>query len=176
MTSGKRKSDFLAEKHKKYAENNGFSLRFPNTLVIYLLLICIRQLQVISLDATISVLDTRINSRVDKMIDRGLRKEIEEFYDLVCLILFSSSIVQYHEVLPSSHGILQSIGLKEFLPYLKLGVEARRAHQGESLFRKGCEDVQTHTRKVILQFLLIIQLSMHDISGRCLIGFTDVKI
>ncbi|VDP44466.1 unnamed protein product [Heligmosomoides polygyrus] len=90
--------------------------------------------QVLSLDARKEVLIERLDRRVEKMKQMGLRKELEEYYDTV-------SIYAEH------FGVLQCIGLKEFIPYLELSKEERFSAEGERLFQKGCDDVKVHTRQ-----------------------------
>lgn len=46
-----------------------------------------------------------------------------------------------------THGIMQSIGLKEFVPYLKLVPELKQSTVGEKKFLNGCELLKIHTRQ-----------------------------
>lgn len=39
-------------------------------------------------------------------------------------------------------GVMQCIGLKEFVPYLALNEEERNGPLGTKLFEQGCEDVK----------------------------------
>uniref|UniRef100_A0A914EP66 U1-type domain-containing protein n=1 Tax=Acrobeloides nanus TaxID=290746 RepID=A0A914EP66_9BILA len=121
MTSGKRKSEWLKDQQTQN-ENIGVNIRFSKSLVI-------------SLDANVKVLDNRINARVGKMLNLGLREELEAFYD------------QYHDILPAKYGVLQSIGLKEFLPYLQLNKTEQLTIKGENLLQNGCEEIKVHTRQ-----------------------------
>lgn len=59
-----------------------------------------------------STLFNRIDKRVHKMIERGMLKELEQF-ELKYKIVNSTDEQVYQK------GILQSIGFKEFVPYLK---------------------------------------------------------
>lgn len=42
---------------------------------------------------------------------------------------------------------MQSIGLKEFMSYLKLNPEIRKTTEAVKKFEKGCELLKTHTRQ-----------------------------
>ncbi|KJH50832.1 hypothetical protein DICVIV_02982 [Dictyocaulus viviparus] len=44
-------------------------------------------------------------------------------------------------------GVLQCIGLKEFIPYLELSLSDRSSSIGDKFFEKGCDDVKLHTRQ-----------------------------
>ncbi|KAE9552621.1 hypothetical protein FO519_004169 [Halicephalobus sp. NKZ332] len=116
LLTGRKKSD-IVEEQKKTDFDDG--LRFKNTLLI-------------SIDADPKILDERLRKRIDKMISRGLEKELIEFYDT------------YRESL-KTHGILQSIGLKEFLSFLELSEEGRKSEEGKKLFEKGAEALTLHT-------------------------------
>ena len=60
-----------------------------------------------------SILDQRCDSRVDKMIKRGLLKELQDFHDQVNLKRGQNSD-------DFTVGMFQAIGFKEFNQYLKL--------------------------------------------------------
>uniref|UniRef100_A0A0N4X400 tRNA dimethylallyltransferase n=1 Tax=Haemonchus placei TaxID=6290 RepID=A0A0N4X400_HAEPC len=80
-----------------------------------------------------SLLHLQFTLRVEKMKQMGLRKELEDYYD---------------ELINRDHfGVLQCIGLKEFIPYLELPKEERSSSKGDMLFEKGCDDVKLHTRQ-----------------------------
>jgi len=116
LLTGKKKSE-IVEEQKKTDLDGG--LRFKNTLLI-------------NIDADPKILDERLEKRIDKMITRGLEKELIEFYDT------------YRESL-TTHGILQSIGLKEFRSFLELSQEERESEKGKKLFKKGADALTLHT-------------------------------
>lgn len=98
-------------------------LRFDDSLVIYM-------------DAKSEVLDERLDGRVDKMIRMGLKKELAEFYE------------EHHQTIQHlKYGVMQCIGLKEFVPWLNLAPPERDTAKGDKLFKQGCDDVKLHTRQ-----------------------------
>lgn len=68
--TGRRKSEFLEEQRRMIKLNLSGRLRYPNLLLLFL-------------DADKEILEDRLNKRVSKMIERGLRKEVEDFYEQV---------------------------------------------------------------------------------------------
>uniref|UniRef100_A0A914W5H7 tRNA dimethylallyltransferase n=1 Tax=Plectus sambesii TaxID=2011161 RepID=A0A914W5H7_9BILA len=125
--SGRTKSDILAEMRRNTGSDLGGSLRFDKTIVFYL-------------DAEPDVLKERLDKRVDQMVQLGLRQELCDF------------VVNYPppaglDNIDRAMGIHQSIGLKEFAPFLQLSPEQRDSPEGERLFQDGCELLKLHTRQ-----------------------------
>nr|ALH44122.1 isopentenyltransferase [Heterodera schachtii] len=87
-----------------------------------------------TLDADKEVLSQRLNSRVDGMLKRGLIEELDSFYT-------------EHQNQLNSFGILQCIGLKEFLPYLQLTEKERQAEIGQKILKECVDLVKLHTRR-----------------------------
>ncbi|KAL3119620.1 hypothetical protein niasHT_006706 [Heterodera trifolii] len=87
-----------------------------------------------TLDADKEVLSQRLNSRVDDMLKRGLIEELDSFYT-------------EHQKQLNSFGILQCIGLKEFLPYLQLAEKERQAEFGQKILKESVDLVKLHTRR-----------------------------
>ena len=98
------------------------------------------------MDASKDVLDTRLDSRVGKMLELGLKKELEEFYLEVRNSYFQTFFKHEASLETITHGVLQCIGPKEFLSYLK-AKELWNTPKGEKLFSQGCEDLKLHTRQ-----------------------------
>lgn len=98
-------------------------LRCDDSLVIYM-------------DATSEVLDERLDGRVDKMLRMGLKKELTEFYE-----------EHRKSIEHLKYGVMQCIGLKEFVPWLNLPSAERDTPTGDKLFQQGCDDVKLHTRQ-----------------------------
>lgn len=122
FATGKRKSEYLEDQCQTlHSEDFSKRLRYSNLLLFFL-------------DADKQVLEQRINERVAKMVERGLRQELEGFYE------------QYHHCL-TIHGIAQSIAIKEFSNYLQLDPNQRYTEVGEKLFKDGCELLKLHTQQ-----------------------------
>ncbi|KAI6660947.1 hypothetical protein LOD99_13670 [Oopsacas minuta] len=96
--TGRKLSEHISEqKQESGIDSPTGPLRFEDSCVIWL-------------DCERAVLYNRLDKRVDKMNERGLLQEVKEFY--VNEYLKSSEEMK-------SRGLLQSIGFKEWLPYLE---------------------------------------------------------
>ena len=103
LTTGKRASDIYSEQRQRKAAETGAqedSGPKADALLFWV-------------HSEDQVLKDRLNKRVDKMLDHGLMDEIAEMYD------YLQSRLQGGEIIDYSKGIWQSIGFKEFQPYLK---------------------------------------------------------
>ncbi|KAF9874884.1 hypothetical protein CkaCkLH20_07578 [Colletotrichum karsti] len=90
------------------------------------------------------VLKERLDNRVGKMLTAGLNDETQSMYEYVQAKEAIGEEVDY------TRGIWQSIGFKEFTPYLKAlnnPEEANDAAILESLKAAGLEDMKTSTRQ-----------------------------
>ncbi|EGW30967.1 uncharacterized protein SPAPADRAFT_142348 [Spathaspora passalidarum NRRL Y-27907] len=130
-TTGNKASDLYRE--QKLDELEDSSLKY-NTLLFWVY--CDRQ-----------VLNPRLDTRVDKMMELGAVDEINEMYDY-----FKSRTPEP----VCTSGVWQVIGFKEFLPWLTSG------KTDDSLFKEGVERMKIRTRqyakyqiKWILNMLLI---------------------
>lgn len=86
------------------------------------------------------VLKERLDRRVDKMLDNGLMNEITEVNDY----LRSKESGEHVDL---SRGIWQSIGFKEFQPYLQAAERGADVQELEKLRRECLEVMKTGTRR-----------------------------
>lgn len=87
------------------------------------------------------VLKDRLNRRIDKMLEIGLMDEIEEMNRHL------QSKRQAGEPVELSRGIWQSIGFKEFQPYLQARDDALSEAEVEQSKLECLEDMKTATRR-----------------------------
>ncbi|UNI19599.1 tRNA dimethylallyltransferase [Purpureocillium takamizusanense] len=94
-------------------------------------------------DADKEVLRERLDGRVDKMLDAGLLAEVRELYD------FKLDQAASGTELDMTKGIWQSIGYKQFEPYLAAldGGEDVPADDLAALKARAVEDMKTATRR-----------------------------
>ncbi|KAL3867675.1 hypothetical protein ACJMK2_040546, partial [Sinanodonta woodiana] len=89
-----------------------------------------------------SVLDERLDKRVDAMLQQGLIKELTDFH-----ALYNASRIQENKKVDYTLGVFQSIGFKEFHKYLLLTEEKRNTDEGKKLFEEGVADLKVVTRR-----------------------------
>ncbi|KAJ2079470.1 tRNA dimethylallyltransferase, mitochondrial [Coemansia sp. RSA 988] len=121
-TSGKRHSEWVRESNQ--AREQEETLRF-STLLFWLY-------------ADTATLNQRLDSRVDKMIERGMFDEIDQ--------LKGQLAASDKENAPRgdfSSGLLQAIGFREFSDYLAAADSSER----EQLKAKGIDDMKASTRR-----------------------------
>ncbi|KHN94918.1 tRNA isopentenyltransferase [Metarhizium album ARSEF 1941] len=87
------------------------------------------------------VLSERLDARCDKMLDSGLLDEIHELYG------FKKRAEETGQAMDMTKGIWQSIGYKQFEPYLHAFEAGIAAAEVEKLKLSGLEDMKTATRR-----------------------------
>ncbi|KAL2016761.1 hypothetical protein VTK56DRAFT_3109 [Thermocarpiscus australiensis] len=87
------------------------------------------------------ILNERLDKRVDKMVQNGLLSETSEVYDYLQRRLASG------ETVDRSKGIWQSIGFRQFEPYLRALKETPDSPELDRLKQAGIEDTKTATRQ-----------------------------
>ncbi|KAK4193049.1 putative tRNA isopentenyltransferase [Podospora australis] len=86
-------------------------------------------------------LNERLDKRVDKMVNNGLLSEAAEVYDYLQERLASGEVVN------RTKGIWQSIGFRQFEPYLQALKETPDSPGLAKLKEAGIEDTKTATRQ-----------------------------
>ncbi|KAL6879124.1 IPP transferase domain-containing protein [Trichoderma novae-zelandiae] len=86
-------------------------------------------------------LTARLDSRVDKMLGAGLLDEVQELFDM------KRRKAAEGQVLDMTKGIWQSIGYKQFEPYMSAKNEGKDPAELERLKSSGLEDMKTATRR-----------------------------
>lgn len=87
------------------------------------------------------VLKERLDGRVDKMLERGLLEEVKELFE------FKRRKMAAGDILDMTKGIWQSIGYKQFEPYLQAIGEGEDAPRLDELKIAALEDMKTATRR-----------------------------
>ncbi|KAF5272731.1 hypothetical protein FQA39_LY07758 [Lamprigera yunnana] len=125
---GRKHSDILLEQQTSAGGSAlGGGLRFTNSVVLW-----------ITCDQT--VLDERLDTRVDLMLKQGLVEELLDFHKK-----YNEKRVQQDA--DYTKGIFQSIGFKEFHQYLMLAPDDRSTENGERLFKSAVDDLKRVTRR-----------------------------
>lgn len=151
--TGKRHSDFVREQEvgSSEADDESVSISSPQQWAdrpIRVLLLWVW--------ADRPVLNRRLDARVEKMITRGLFKEIRELRELDELLRWRALDQQRSEA-DTTKGVFQAIGYKEFVPFLDAldetgltegngGIETLPLHL-QKLFERGLDEMRTATRQ-----------------------------
>ncbi|RWS13091.1 tRNA dimethylallyltransferase-like protein [Dinothrombium tinctorium] len=109
--------------------NLGGPLRYKNVIMLWLR--CEKD-----------VLKKRLNERAEKMMQQGLIEELSDFH-----AKYNEKRLKEDKTADYSEGIFQSIGFKEFHPYLLLDEETRRSAKGVELLEKCLENMKTATKR-----------------------------
>ena len=131
LTSGRRASEIYAEQEQKKATKTAIPNKRESAPWQALLL---------WVYSKPDILKARLDKRVDKMVDRGLMAETAEIYDRL------QERLQSGENVDLSKGIWQSIGFKQFEPYLKGLKTGEDPLELEKLRKAGLESMKTATR------------------------------
>ncbi|CAL7940787.1 unnamed protein product [Xylocopa violacea] len=107
----------------------GGPLRYPDSILLWLR--CEQK-----------VLDERLESRVDAMLETGLVQELLDFHRR-----YNEQRIKSNTSADYTKGIFQSIGFKEFHAYLVLPEEEKREKKGEKLLQQGIDDLKLVTKR-----------------------------
>jgi tRNA dimethylallyltransferase len=86
-------------------------------------------------------LTARLDSRVDKMLDAGFLNEVQELFDI------KKDKVAQGQIVNMTKGIWQSIGYKQFEPYLSAKEEGKDLADLEKLKSNALEEMKGATRR-----------------------------
>nr|CAD7198691.1 unnamed protein product [Timema douglasi] len=127
---GRTHSSMLKEQKETAGGNElGGPLRYPHSCILWL-------------QCDQEVLDHRLVSRVDTMLEQGLVQELINFHQLYNKDRLSTGAPHDYTT-----GIFQSIGFKEFHDFLMLNEEERESPEGKRLFQRGLEEMKLATRR-----------------------------
>lgn len=124
------------------------------------------------------VLKTRLDARIDKMIDLGLLDEVREV-----LTFKREQEAAGHEV-EMSRGIWQSIGYRQFEPYFDALDGGKDTKEVEKLKAQGLEEMKAATRRYaqyqtrwtrLKQFPLLAEQGPQALDSLYLLDSTDVS-
>lgn len=127
---GVKMSQCLEEQHKESSSNLRGPLRYPETVMFWV-------------ESEASVLNRRLDDRVDKMVEAGMLEEMLQFH-----ARFNEDRVKKKEIgADYTGGIFQSIGFKEFHKFLTMSSEGRESVLGQKAFKEGLDLLKLHTRQ-----------------------------
>ncbi|CAG9944493.1 unnamed protein product [Clonostachys rosea f. rosea IK726] len=124
------------------------------------------------------VLKTRLDGRVDKMLDSGLLDEVRECHE------FKRGREMAGSKIDMTRGIWQSIGYRQFEPYLDAAHRGEDASTLEELKAAALEDMKVATRRYanhqnrwtrLKQFPLLVEQGPEAVDSLYLLDSTDVS-
>ncbi|KAJ9587240.1 hypothetical protein L9F63_019219, partial [Diploptera punctata] len=130
MNIGRKHSEILQEQRNAEGGSElGGPLRYSHSCILWL-------------QCDQEVLDRRLDSRVDTMLEQGLVQELLDFHSHYNKQRLIENIEPNY-----TKGIFQSIGFKEFHEYLVLSPEDRKTEKGTKLFKLGIDALKLVTRR-----------------------------
>ncbi|KAF5021220.1 hypothetical protein F66182_6739 [Fusarium sp. NRRL 66182] len=129
LRSGKRASEYYAEQQARKDAAQRDAERQPWEKLLFWVY------------SEREVLRERLDARVDKMQKGGLMDEVRELYD------FKHKQESEGRLLDMTKGIWQSIGYKQFEPYLSAVDEGRKVPELEKLRSTALEEMKSATRR-----------------------------
>nr|XP_045605135.1 tRNA dimethylallyltransferase-like isoform X2 [Procambarus clarkii] len=120
--TGRRHSQLLEQQQQQEGGSSlGGGLRYPNTAILW---VTCQQ----------DVLEQRLDTRVDEMIERGLLQELKDFHTS-----YNAKRLEDGEAADYTKGIFQSIGFKEFHKFLILPAQEQKSDKGTAMYKDGVE-------------------------------------
>ncbi|XP_043264832.1 tRNA dimethylallyltransferase isoform X2 [Colletes gigas] len=126
---GVKHSELLKDQRTAGGSGLGGPLRHPNSIILWL---CCDQ----------KVLEERLESRVDAMLETGLVQELLDFHRR-----YNEQRIQSNTPPDYTKGIFQTIGFKEFHAYLVLPEEEKQEKKGQKLLQQGIDDLKLVTKR-----------------------------
>lgn len=166
LHTGKPASQFYAEQEaRKAAANTGDTATAPWEKLLFWVY------------SDRKVLTERLDNRCDKMLNAGLLDEVHQLYN------FKKQASKNGEIIDMTKGIWQSIGYKQFEPYLQAIDAGQDTQEIEKLKLSGLEDMKAATRRYanyqtkwirIKQMRRLQDQGAHAVDSLYLVDSTDV--
>ncbi|XP_076291940.1 tRNA dimethylallyltransferase [Lasioglossum baleicum] len=129
MQHGVTHSELLKAQRTAGGSGLGGRLRYPNSVILWL-------------QCDMTVLEERLDSRVDAMVETGLVQELLDFHRR-----YNEQRIASNTLPDYTKGIFQSIGFKEFHSYLVLSEEEKREKKGQELLQEGIDNLKLVTER-----------------------------
>nr|XP_033324486.1 tRNA dimethylallyltransferase [Megalopta genalis] len=129
VQQGVTHSELLKAQRTAGSSGLGGRLRYPNSVILWL-------------QSDRTVLEERLDSRVDAMVQTGLVQELLDFHRR-----YNEQRIATNTLPDYTKGIFQSIGFKEFHRYLMLSEEEKREKKGEELLQEGIDNLKLVTKR-----------------------------
>ncbi|XP_071873478.1 tRNA dimethylallyltransferase isoform X2 [Bombus fervidus] len=126
---GVKHSELLKAQRTAGGSGLGGPLRHQNSILLWL-------------RCDMKVLEERLDSRVDAMVETGLVQELLDFHQR-----YNEQRIKSNTSADYTKGIFQSIGFKEFHAYLVLPEDEKQEKKGQKLLRQGIDDLKMVTKR-----------------------------